>query len=92
MFIYLPFEHSENLDDQNKAVRYFEELYEEAKNDSSCNESIRNFLKEVITASKKHRDIIQQFGRFPHRNKILKRVSLESEEIYLRDGGETFGQ
>ncbi|CAF1123326.1 unnamed protein product [Adineta steineri] len=91
-FIYLPFEHSENLEDQNKAVNYMEQLYEDAKNDPSSNENVCNFVKQFVQASKQHREIIKQFGRFPHRNVILKRPPLESEEIYLRDGGERFGQ
>lgn len=91
-FIYLPFEHSENLEDQDKAVRYFHELYEEAKNDPNSNENTCNFLKNFIKASEQHRDIIKQFGRFPHRNAVLKRESLECEDMYLRNGGERFGQ
>jgi uncharacterized protein (DUF924 family) len=91
-FIYLPFEHSENLDDQNKCVNYFRELYEDAKNDSSSNESVVNFLKRFIQDAEQHRDIIKQFGRFPHRNAVLNRQSLENEDIYLRNGGERFGQ
>jgi len=92
IFVYIPFEHSENLDDQNKCVNYFRELYEDAKNDSSSNESVVNFLKRFIQDAEQHRDIIQQFGRFPHRNAVLNRQPLENEDIYLRNGGERFGQ
>jgi uncharacterized protein (DUF924 family) len=91
-FIYLPFEHSENLDDQDKCVKYFKDLYEDAKNDSKTNESLLNFLKQSVKDSEQHRDIIKKFGRFPHRNEVLKRQAFESEDIYLRDGGERFGQ
>jgi uncharacterized protein (DUF924 family) len=91
-FTYLPFEHSENLDDQNKAVRYYEELYNDAENDSTSEEAILNLLKHFIIDSEQHRNIIKQFGRFPHRNAILKRQSLESEDLYLNNGGERFGQ
>ena len=92
IFINLPFEHSENLEDQNEAVRYFQQLYEEAKNDPNSNENVYNFLKHFITASEQHRDIIEKFGRFPHRNAVLKRESLECEDIYISNGGERFGQ
>jgi uncharacterized protein (DUF924 family) len=91
-FIYIPFEHSENLDDQNKCVGYYEQLYEDAKNDPNSNENLLNFLKIYIQFSGQHRDIIKQFGRFPHRNVVLNRPSVESEDAYLRDGGERFGQ
>ncbi|UJR09505.1 hypothetical protein I4U23_013743 [Adineta vaga] len=92
IFINLPFEHSENLDDQNRAVRYFQELYEEARNDPCSNEHVYNFIKHFIEKSQQHRDLIKEFGRFPHRNAVLKRQARESEEIYLRNGGERFGQ
>jgi uncharacterized protein (DUF924 family) len=91
-FSYLPFEHSENLDDQNRAVRYFQELYQDAENDSTSKKDILNLLKEFIIDSEQHRNIIKQYGRFPHRNAVLKRQSLESEDLYLNNGGERFGQ
>jgi uncharacterized protein (DUF924 family) len=90
--VYLPFEHSENLDDQNKCVKYSQELYDDAKNDSNANDNVLEFIKHFIKDSGQHRDIIKRFGRFPHRNEVLKRQTVESEEIYLRDGGERFGQ
>jgi uncharacterized protein (DUF924 family) len=91
-FINLPFEHSENLEDQNIAVEYSQQLYDEAKNDPTSNEDVCNFIKYFVKASKQHQEIIKQFGRFPHRNAVLKRESLENEDIYLRNGGERFGQ
>jgi uncharacterized protein (DUF924 family) len=92
IFVYLPFEHSENLDDQNKCVNYTRELYEDAKNDPTSNENVLDFIKDSVQDSEEHQEIIRQFGRFPHRNAILKRQSLESEDMYLRNGGATFGQ
>jgi len=92
IFVYLPFEHSENLDDQNKSVSYTRELYEDAKNDPTSNENILGFIKDAVQASEHHREIIKQFGRFPHRNAALKRQSIENEDMYLRNGGATFGQ
>ena len=91
-FSYLPFEHSENLNDQNRSVEYFKELYKEATNDSTSTDGILIFLKQFLSASDLHRKIIKQFGRFPHRNAVLKRQSLESEELFLKNGGERFGQ
>jgi len=63
-FLYMPFQHSENLDDQNRAVLLFNEIGDD----------------EQIRYAEHHRAIIERFGRFPHRNKILGRAS-RSEEI-----------
>ena len=62
-FLYMPFEHSENLEDQNRAVLLFTELGEE----------------EQVKYAKKHRDVIERFGRFPHRNPILGRTPRPDE-------------
>ena len=67
IFIYLPFEHSETLEDQNRAVELCEALGDE------------DYLKYAIL----HRDVIAQFGRFPHRNKVLGRQSTKSEIEFL---------
>jgi len=59
----MPFEHSENLDDQNRALLLFSELGD----------------AEQVTYAKKHRDIIERFGRFPHRNAMLGRAPRPDE-------------
>lgn len=66
-FLYMPFMHSENLADQDRAVA----LYEAA--------GLRDSLKWV----RHHRDLIRRFGRFPHRNRILGRPSTTDELDYL---------
>jgi len=62
-FLYMPFEHSENLENQNRAVL----LQSETGN------------QEFIEAAKKHRGVIARFGRFPHRNPILGRAPRAEE-------------
>jgi uncharacterized protein (DUF924 family) len=62
-FLYMPFEHSENRDDQNRSVLLFSELGD------------ANTLKYA----KLHRDIIDKFGRFPHRNAMLGRAPRPEE-------------
>ena len=62
-FLYMPFEHSEKLEDQNRAVLLQSE---------TCN-------NEFIEAAKKHRDVIARFGRFPHRNAMLGRAPRPDE-------------
>lgn len=63
MFLYLPYEHSENMEDQERSVKLFEKLGDELA------------LKYAI----EHRKVITQFGRFPHRNAILGRESTSEE-------------
>jgi uncharacterized protein (DUF924 family) len=62
-FLYMPFQHSENLDDQSRALLLFSEIGDD----------------EQIKYAKKHRDIIERFGRFPHRNAILGRAPRPDE-------------
>jgi len=74
MFFYLPFEHAENMGDQNEAVRLFDKLG-------------YNDLSEHARA---HRDVIAVYGRFPHRNAALGRISTKDEEDYLSRPGAGF--
>lgn len=67
-FLYMPFMHSENLDDQDRSV----ELFEKAN------------LTNNIRFAHHHRDIVKRFGRFPHRNEILGRKNTEAEIAYLK--------
>lgn len=73
VFLYMPLMHSENIEDQNLSVSLFEKAG----------------LVENSRFAKHHRDIILKFGRFPHRNEILKRKSSEEELEYL-DSDEAF--
>ena len=91
-FVYMPFEHSEKLEDQNQCVDHFKQLLDDAKQDPTASEALRNFLQFFIKFSEEHRTVIQQFGRFPHRNAVLQRPSTPEEETYLKDGGARFGQ
>lgn len=69
-FLYMPFMHSENIDDQNKSVTLFQ-----AKG-----------LKFESGFAIEHRDAIAKFGRFPHRNAILGRDSTRAEKQAIADG------
>ncbi|HKC01815.1 MAG TPA: DUF924 family protein [Sphingomicrobium sp.] len=62
-FLYMPFEHSENLDDQDRGVLLFTQLGDD----------------EQVRYAKKHRDVIARFGRFPHRNAMLGRAARAGE-------------
>lgn len=67
-FLYMPFMHSEKLSDQDLSVK----LYTEAG------------LKDNQHFAEHHRDLIRRFGRFPHRNRILGRISTGAEIEYLK--------
>ncbi len=71
IFMYLPFEHSETLDDQDRAVALCEALGD----------------ADYLKYAQAHRDVIRRFGRFPHRNRALARASSPEEQAWLDAGG-----
>ena len=78
-FVYLPFEHAENLDDQQTGLQLFEQL---ASADAQ--------LADLPEWSRKHLVIVERFGRFPHRNLALGRISTADELEFLRQPGSSF--
>jgi uncharacterized protein (DUF924 family) len=74
LFLYLPFEHSESLADQDLAVSLIADLGD------------GEYDRYAIA----HRDIIRRFGRFPHRNAALGRTSTAEEAEFLRQPGSSF--
>ena len=76
-FAYMPFEHSERLIDQYESVRLFERLAADG-------------LPGPLDWARRHFDVIQRFGRFPHRNAILGRASTPAELGYLSQPGSGF--
>lgn len=77
MFVYLPFEHAETMADQDESVRLYETL--------------RDALgAKTVDHADRHREVIQRFGRFPHRNAALGRISTPEEEAWLAQPGAGF--
>ena len=74
-FFYLPFEHAENLADQDRAVTLFQAMKAETGDEGN--------LKWALI----HRDVIARFGRFPHRNHALGRETTPAEQVFLDEGG-----
>lgn len=68
-FLYMPFMHSEDIEEQNRCVSLFEQMQEEEP--LSYDYALR------------HQEVIEKFGRFPHRNEILGRDSSDAEKEYL---------
>jgi len=78
-FLYLPFEHSESLADQERSVALFSGLPAEHP------ETARG-----IDYARRHLEIVRRFGRFPHRNAALGRPSTPEEAEFLTQPGSSF--
>lgn len=74
IFFYMPFEHSERLEDQDRSVSLIGPLGD----------------ARYLGYAEKHRDVIRLYGRFPHRNAILGRLSTPEELTYLSEPGAGF--
>jgi uncharacterized protein (DUF924 family) len=85
-FFYMPLQHAESLEAQEQSVSAFRTLASEAP------ETHRAWFDEGTKYAVIHRDLIKQFGRFPHRNRILGRVSTPDERAFLASNPERFGQ
>jgi uncharacterized protein (DUF924 family) len=84
VFLYLPFEHSESLADQRRSVELYRSLLEQAG--PGLEGPFRQYLDFAIS----HRDIVERFGHFPHRNRILDRESSPEEIAFLEQPGSAF--
>ena len=78
LFLYLPFEHSEALEDQNRACQLTQPLAAFPETDDAYRYALA------------HRDVTRRFGRFPHRNSILGRESSAEELEFLKQPGSSF--
>lgn len=87
IFLYMPLMHAENPDMQKLSLKQFGFLAGESKTASPQNVS---YYEYTLTFAQRHQDIIEQFGRFPHRNEILKRLSAAQENEFLKASGSKF--
>ena len=85
-FFFMPMQHVESLKVQNKSVAVYQKL---ARNAADAE---RDTFETFAHFAELHRDIIEQFGRFPHRNAILGRENTALEAEYLADDAPDFGQ
>ncbi len=83
-FICMPLMHSEELADQQRCVECFVELANTAP------EAMRGMFENYHKYAVAHHDIVARFGRFPHRNEILGRVSTAQELEFLKQPGSSF--
>lgn len=78
-FVYLPFEHAEDLSHQRTAVQLFQQLATDAP-----------ARADLVGWAQRHHDVVARFGRFPHRNVALGRRSTADEEAFLQTPGSSF--
>jgi uncharacterized protein (DUF924 family) len=83
-FFYLPLEHAEDIELQRLCVRCFDGLAR------AVADVWRNDYESFLDYARRHRDVIERFGRFPHRNAILRRASTPAEREFLKQPGSTF--
>lgn len=77
VFAYLPLEHAEDASIQRESVRLFARLQEDVPSTQ------RDMFAVFLGYAEQHRDVIDRFGRFPHRNAVLGRANSDEERAYL---------
>ena len=87
MFFYMPLEHSESISDQQRSVELFTRLQEDCV-DTPLAQAATTWLEYAVA----HARIIERFGRYPHRNRVLARTSTVEEIDYLAGDAPDFGQ
>lgn len=90
IWFYMPLVHSEDVE----AHKYLDSILGEFKEELGKLEGFKGskgLIEGILKSEKDHRDIIDRFGRYPHRNEALGRESTEEEKKFLADGGATFG-
>ena len=86
VFFYMPLQHAESRKVQAKSVELYDRLAE------AVSPTLRETFLTVAQFAELHRDIIDQFGRFPHRNVLLGRENTAEEDEYLAGDSPDFGQ
>ncbi len=85
-FFFMPLQHAESAKVQAKGSELFNKLAE------AVSPTYRETFSTIAEFAELHRDIIDQFGRFPHRNKLLGRENTPEENEYLAGDSPDFGQ
>lgn len=85
-FFYLPLQHAEDREVQALSVRMMQLRTEQAP------DALQAYMRNSLGYAESHRQIVERFGRYPHRNQALSRQSTPQEQAYLDGGGRRFGQ
>jgi len=80
-FFYMPLQHAEDREAQRRSVACFERLADEAP------PALAEQLRRFAGYARRHREVIERFGRFPHRNAVLGRASTPEERGFLAERG-----
>ena len=86
IFFYLPLQHAESREVQEESVAAYRRLLSEAPPE------LHGHFASTLRSAENHRGIIERFGRFPRRNRVLGRSSTPEERDWLSAGGGSFGQ
>lgn len=86
VFFYMPLQHSESRKVQEKSRQIYGKLA------GAVSATYKETFETVAQFAELHADIVKQFGRFPHRNTVLKRKNTAEEDEYLSGDAPTFGQ
>ena len=86
IWLYHPFHHAEDVEEQHKGIALLNGLLQSAPG------LWHPYIERSIRGWSRHRDIVARFGRFPHRNQVLGRMSTDKERAFLAADGQTFGQ
>ena len=78
VFVYMPFEHDETLASQHESVRLHQALFDETGDKD---------IEDRLNYALRHAEVIERFGRFPHRNVILGRETTAEERTWLKQKG-----
>lgn len=84
VFFYMPFQHSEDLAVQERGVELFRALRDHSEG------RVREAVAVNVDFAKRHRDVVAQWGRFPHRNAVLGRTSTPGEVEFLKGPNSSF--
>jgi uncharacterized protein (DUF924 family) len=85
-FFFMPLQHAESLKIQERSAKIYSGMV------NGVSETLKATFATFAQFADLHHDIIESFGRFPHRNKILGRPDTAEEAEYLDSGGPSFGQ
>lgn len=85
-FAGIPFEHSESADIQQQSVDYFDQLRQDYGSDTTPAEA-RSAAESYYRFAVAHKQVIDRFGRYPHRNAALSRDNTPAEQTWLDNGG-----
>ena len=86
VFFYMPLQHAESRKVQKKSCEIFRRLC------NSVSPTYKETFETIAQFAELHADIVERYGRFPHRNKLLKRANTPEEDEYLSGDAPTFGQ